>query len=94
MDAINNFLQSLIPGSFDIGIYIKAALVILVGFLLLGIVGRLLFGKKSTLNRAISSSISILFIYVVTIVIYSFGIDLAFLISPLPFIGKIGRAHV
>lgn len=87
MDAINNFLQSLIPGSFDIQVYLTAALVILVAFLLLGIVGRLLFGKKSILNRAISSAISILFIYVFTVAVYSFGVDLAFLISPLPFIG-------
>lgn len=87
MDKINDFLQKLIPGSFDIHVYINATLVILAVFLLLSIIGRLLWGKKSTLNRAISSSISILFIYVVTIVIYSLGIDLAVLISPLPFIG-------
>ncbi len=87
MDKINGFLQSLIPGSFDIRVYITATLVILVAFLLLSILGRLLFGKKSILNQAISSAISILFIYIFTIVVYSLGVNLGFLISPLPFIG-------
>jgi len=87
MDTINQYLQSLIPGSFDIRVYLKAALIIIIGFLALGLIGRLLFGKKATLNRAISSAISILFIYVITVVVYSIGVDLAFLISPLPFIG-------
>ena len=87
MNEINNILHALIPGSFDIRVYLTAAIVIVVAFLLLGIVGRLLFGKKSVLNRAISSAISIIFIYVFTVVVYSIGIDLAFLISPLPYIG-------
>lgn len=87
METINQFLQSFIPGSFDIRVYLKAALIIIVAFLALGVIGRLLFGKKSTLNHAISSAISILFIYVITVVVYSLGVDLAFLISPLPFIG-------
>ena len=87
MDTINHYLQSLLPGSFDIRVYLTAALVILVAFLALSVLGRLLFGKKSSLNQAISSAISILFIYVITIVVYSFGVNLAFLITPLPFIG-------
>ena len=87
MDKINDFLHNVLPGAFDIQIYFTATIVIVVAFLLLGIVGRLFFGKKSSLNRAISSAISILFIYIFTIVVYSLGIDLAFLISPLPFIG-------
>lgn len=87
MNKINDFLHAIIPGSFDVQEYLTASLVILVAFLLLSIIGRLLFGKKSMLNRAISSAISILFIYVITVVVYSIGMDLGFLISPLPFIG-------
>ena len=87
MEAVNQFIQSIIPGGFDITVYLKAALVMVAAFLALGVVGRLLFGKKSTVNHAISSAISILFIYVITVVVYILGVDLAFLISPLPFIG-------
>lgn len=86
MDKINEFLHSTIPGSFDFRVYLIATAVMLAAFLLLGVLGRLLFGKKSTLNHAISSSISILYIYVITISVYSLGVNLSFLISPLPFI--------
>lgn len=86
MDKINDFLQSKIPESLDVQVYLKASVVFSVASLLIGILGRFLFGKKSTLNHAISSSISILYIYVITIVVYSLGVNLEFLISPLPFI--------
>ena len=72
MDKINDFLHNVLPGAFDIQIYFTATIVIVVAFLLLGIVGRLFFGKKSSLNRAISSAISILFIYIFTVAVYSF----------------------
>ena len=86
MYKINDFFQSKIPESLDLQVYLKASIIFSVAFILIGILGRFLFGKKSTLNRAISSSISILYIYVITITVYSLGVNLAFLISPLPFI--------
>ena len=57
------------------------------GFLLFGIIGRVVLGKRSSLNHAVSSAMAILFIYAVTIVIYTF--EPAFLkdfLSPLPFV--------
>ena len=87
METVNQIIQSIIPGGFDLRVYFYAASVIIAVFLVLAIIGRLFFGKKATLNCAISSAISILAIYVITIVVYSLGIDLNFLITPLPFIG-------
>ncbi len=86
MESIVTFLESLLPSGFEIEMLLKAAIVLIVGVLVLGLVGRLLFGKKSVLNQSVSSAISILFIYAVTVVIYSLGVDLKFLVSPLPFV--------
>lgn len=54
--------------------------------LILGIMGRLVLGKRSSLNLSVSSAIGILFIYALTVVIYTFHPwNLAVLLSPLPF---------
>lgn len=86
MESIVTYLESLLPSGFEIEMLLKAAIVLIVGVLVLGFVGRLLFGKKSVLSQSVSSAISILFIYAVTVVIYSLGVDLKFLVSPLPFV--------
>lgn len=90
MDKIIDLLESVIPSEIQIEAYLKAILLIVLGFVVIGIIGRLLFGKKSTLNHAVSSAISILFIYIITVVIHSLGVDLSFLVSPLPFISISG----
>lgn len=86
MEAIVNLLESVVPEGFDAAMFLKSAVVLFLGMFLLGVVGRLFFGKKSTLNHSVSSAISILFIYAITVVVYSFGVNLEFLLSPLPFI--------
>lgn len=86
MDEIMELLQSLVPQNFNMETFLKAAIMLCIGSLVLGFLGRLVFGKKSVLNQSVSSTIGILFIYAVTIVIYSYGIDLKFLVSPLPFV--------
>lgn len=90
MDPIIDFFKSLLPEGFDAMAFIKGSLVLLLGVFLLALLARIFFGKKSTLNRSISSAISILFIYVITIVITSFGVDLEFILSPLPFVSISG----
>lgn len=53
-----------------------------------GLVFKLVFGRKSELNHALSSALGILFIYAVTIVIYTFNpYELSRYLSPLPFVG-------
>ena len=86
LDKIAEFVSPYLPAGFDFPSYLIAALALCLGLLLVGGLARLIFGKKSVLNQSVSSLIGILFIYAVTIVVYSYGIHLDFLISPLPFI--------
>lgn len=86
MDAIVNLLESVFPEGFQIEAFLKMALFLTVGVIVIGILGRLCLGKGSVLTRSVSSAISIFFIYVITIVIYSFGVKLDFLLAPLPFV--------
>jgi hypothetical protein len=54
--------------------------------LILGIMGRVVLGKRSSLNHSLSSVMGILFVYVVTVILYTFkpwNMDL--MLSPLPF---------
>ena len=90
MDELLSQLQALVPAGFDLLAFLKAIGILIGLFLLIAVVGRLFFGKKSTLNRSVSTAIGILFIYAVTIVIHSYGIKLDFLVSPLPFISLTG----
>jgi len=55
--------------------------------LILGVLGRLVLGKRSSLNHSLSSAMAILFVYAITIVIYTFKPwNLESLLSPLPFV--------
>lgn len=90
MDALMNQLQALVPADFDVLAFLKALGILIGLFLVIAVVGRLFFGKKSVLNRSVSTAIGILFIYAITIVIHSYGIRLDFLVSPLPFISISG----
>lgn len=55
--------------------------------LILGVLGRLVLGKRSSLNLSVSSAMGILFVYAVTIAIYTFRPwQLDALLSPLPFV--------
>lgn len=59
--------------------------------LVLSTLGRLVLGKHSSLNRSLSSAIAILFIYAVTIVVYTFQpMHLERYLSPLPFVTFFG----
>ena len=91
MEEILKTLQSLVPADFDYANFLKAALLLCIGSLVLGFLGRMIFGKRSVLNQSVSSSIGILFIYAATIAIYSYGVDLGFLLSPLPFVSLSGE---
>ena len=63
-----------------IGIFALAAIFI-------GLIGRVAFGTRSDLNHAVSSAMGILFLYAVTIVIYTFNPgNLASHLAPLPFV--------
>ena len=55
--------------------------------LILGVLGRVALGKRSSLTHSLSAVMGILFIYAVTIVVYTFKPwQLENLLSPLPFV--------
>jgi hypothetical protein len=54
--------------------------------LILGIMSRVVLGKRSSLSHSLSSVMGILFVYVVTVILYTFKPwNLDILLSPLPF---------
>ncbi len=59
--------------------------VLVVAFLLLSSLFRFVL-KKGQLNRAVSSAVEILCLYVISIVIYSLGLHWDIFLSPLPFV--------
>ena len=79
--------SSYIPAEVDFPGTMKFLCLFFIGSLLLGTVGRVVMGKRSSLNHALSSAMGILFIYAVTIVIYTFQPwNLIQLLSPLPYV--------
>ena len=92
MEAFFNHIKALVENEAQMKTFLTMALVLTAGSLILGLIGRFAFGKKSVLNQSVSSAIGILFIYAVTVVIHSFGLNLQFLVSPLPFVSIQGEA--
>lgn len=91
MEAIINFFSA---QGLDFWSLVKAAGILLVGLLLISTVGRFAFGKRSVLNNAVSSAIGILFIYAVTVVLKSAGLQFQALVAPLPFVTISGESLV
>ena len=87
MDEIKAMLQEI---DFDSATFLKTFLILAVGTILLGIIGRFVFGKKSALNHSVSSAISILFVYAATVVLYSMGARYQAFVAPLPFVSFSG----
>lgn len=78
---------SYLPAKVDLLTSAQFILYFSVAALIFGVLGRVVLGKRSSLNRSLSATIGILLIYVVTIIIYTFKPwDLTQLLSPLPFV--------
>ena len=86
MEILLNSIKSLVENKANVTSFLTIALVLTVGSLIFGFIGRFAFGKKSALNKSVSSAIGILFIYAFTVAICSLGLNLNFLVSPLPFV--------
>ena len=87
MDTPLLFISSILPVDMGVNSIVKFILIFCAGALLLGILGRVTLGQRSDLNHAVSSAMGILFIYVLTIIIYSFDpANLSRFLSPLPFV--------
>lgn len=83
MDILVNLFHSIGLDFYEFAI---TAAVLLVGTLVLSLLGRFVFGKKSQLCSAVSSAIGILFIYALTVVLKSAGVHFDGLLAPLPFV--------
>jgi len=83
MEYITNLIQSL---PFNMSSFVIAALVLLLGTILSGVLGRFIFGKRSNVNHAVSSAVGVLFLYAITIVVKSAAFDLSIPSAPLPYV--------
>ena len=70
----------------DFDTFWKAAVVLLIGTFLISIFGRFIFGKRSTLNNAVSSTFAILFMYAGAVILKTFASQLSIFVAPLPFV--------
>lgn len=90
MDSLFLLFESLVPEEFRSAEFLQTMLLFAGTALALGLIGHLVFGKKSGLNNAVSAAIAILFIYVLSIWIYSSGLQVDLLVTPLPFVSISG----
>lgn len=82
MENIIAYFKSL---NIDLSAYGMAVLILLVGSILLTLIAKFIFGKKSIMGHSVSSAIAILFIYAATVVVRCWG-GLDQFTTPLPFI--------
>lgn len=89
-DTLNQ-LAAIIPADLDLMTMGKFILILAAALFIIGFLAKSLFGKGSDLNRAVSAAIGILFIYAVSIVVYTFNpADLSRFLSPLPYVAFSG----
>lgn len=91
---MEQFFNELSAGGFDISTFLTTALIFAAGSLILGFLGRMLFGQNSPLANAVSSAIGILFIYIATVAVMTIGGELEQFkpyLSPLPFVSIEGE---
>lgn len=94
MEAFIHHLQDFFTNKFDIGQFSIIALIILAVTVILGLLGRFVFGKRGTLSISVMSAVTILGVYILTIILASTSTKLSFLAAPLPFITIRGDALI
>lgn len=87
LGSVIRHASSYIPAEIDLITAAQFLLYFSAASLILGILGRIVLGKRSSLNHSLSAVMGILFVYAVTIVVYTFRPwNLDSLLSPLPFV--------
>lgn len=81
MESIVSYFANI---DIDFWSFLKLAGILLMGAVLINSVSRFIFKKQTMLGAAVSSSIAIVFIYVVMVLILTVVTQLDFLITPLP----------
>ena len=85
MEKLQELFTNFVNGG-DLNRYILLAVILAVGSLGLGAAGRFVFGKRSLLGTAVSSSIAIVFLYALTATFLALGSDFSRFTAPLPFV--------
>ena len=84
-------LSDLVPAQIDIMTMLKFIGIFAACSILLSLLGRVVFGKRSSLNHAMSSAMGIFFILAISTVVYVFDPrSLAQYLSPLPYVAFSG----
>ena len=83
MESIVSYFSNL---GIDLYTFLRLTATLFIGTLLFSAIHRFIFQKQTLLGHAVSSSISIVFIYVVTVLIIQVITDLRYLVSSLPFV--------
>ena len=83
MESIIHYFENF---NLDIVAFLKANCMLIGAFLILALLGRFVFGKKSILCHSVSSAIGIFFVYCLTIVLCYAGSDFQRFIAPLPLV--------
>lgn len=92
MHTVLGSLTALLPADLDFMTAARFAAMLAAGALVLGLLGHFCFGKRSGLNHSVSSAVGILFVYALTVVIYTFHPgDLSRFLAPLPFVSLHGE---
>lgn len=87
MIDINSMIMGLFPEGFDPIAMLQVFAFITAAVVILGLIGRMAFGKGSGLAHAVASSIAILFVYTFIAVLYGIdGDSIKFVIDKLPLI--------
>ena len=87
---MDQFLAVFAAMDFDFKNFMIITVILAVGSIILGAIGRFIFGKRSTLNQSVGSAIGIIFIYAATVVLYSAGARFQSFVAPLPFVSFSG----
>ncbi len=85
MEKLQVFFAELIAGG-DLARYIILAVILAAVSMLLGSIGKSIFGKRSLLGCAVSSSIAVVFLYALTAILLALGGKYARFTAPLPFV--------
>lgn len=91
MDTIEEMLSVFSPTNFDTLTFLKIMLIASAACALLGILLRLICGKRSGINHSVSAALGIIMIYIVSVALISAGSTYKNLISPLPFVTFAGE---
>ena len=94
MTIIEDMLPAIdqLSGAVDWLYLLKVAVLMSLAVCLLGTILRLIFGRRSSVTRAVSASISIALVYLLSILIYVLLPELRSILPALPFISVSGEA--